>query len=132
MDPTAAKNHPKYKSNISLNWGGVKDNYTFSISDSDAAMLAREVTLLTIEFLLEAMVSGDFPNLELAREFVKSRTDVSFGTKVPHNATARRSVKLGGSNGNTDVQISTDTAEVRDINDSMINNLNDFGYDAMV
>ena len=29
MDPTAAKNHLKYRSNVSPDWEGVKDNYTF-------------------------------------------------------------------------------------------------------
>ena len=115
MDPTAANNHPKYRSNVSLDWEEVKDNYTFSISDSDSAMLAKEVSLPKNEFLFQAMMSGDFPNLEQARESVESRTDVYFGTKVQYNATARCSVKLCDSNANTDVQISTDAAEVRDI-----------------
>ena len=63
MNPTAAQDDPKYKSNISLDWEEVKDEYMFSISEFDAAMLAREVTLPTIEFLLEMMGNGDLPLL---------------------------------------------------------------------
>jgi len=51
--------------------------------------------------------------LEEAKACLSSRSDLSFGTKVPHNATARRSVELHDEDGtiNDDrnyAQISTD------------------------
>ena len=84
----------------------------FSISEFDAAMLAREVTLPTIEFLLEMMGNGNLPLLAHAKESVESRGDISFGTKVPHNVTARHSVKLREPSLDADVQISTDASGI--------------------
>ena len=45
---------------------------------------------------------------------------------MPHNATARRKVKLWEPSSDTNVQISTDAARVLGINNNMINDINDF------
>ena len=89
-------------------------------------MLADEVTLPTIQFVLEAMANGSFPTLETAHRFLDARTYVTFGTKVPHNATARRSVKVTGDEG---VEVTNDNGEVTDIEQSQINNTNIFDED---
>ena len=48
---------------------------------------------------------------------------------VPHNANARQSVKLKESSTDDDIQISTDTGEVTNIDESQINNINDYDDD---
>ena len=49
--------------------------------------------------------------------------------KVPHNATARQSVKLKESSTDDDIKISTDTGEVTNIDEPQINNVNDYDDD---
>ena len=130
LKPEVAYEHPDYKTSFNcLDWDEVKDDYHFCITPADASMLLKEVTLPTIQFVLEAMEDGSFPNLDCARSLIGSRTDISFGTNVPHNATARRSVKLQESSVDGNVQQSTDTGQVTDIDASQINNVNELDDD---
>ena len=41
--------------------------YIFQITAEDAAMLAEEVTMPTIQFVLKVMSNGDLPNLGVVR-----------------------------------------------------------------
>ena len=66
-------------------WEEAKDQHAFQITEDDASMLAQEITLPTNQVVLEAMSDGDFPSLADAKEFLSSRSDLFFGTKVRHN-----------------------------------------------
>lgn len=123
LGPDEAYESTKYKSpDNDLMWFEVSEEYTFEITPKDSAMLAREVTLPTIQFVLESMSEGDFPLQEDAKQFLASRTDLTFGTKVPQNATARRSVKL-------QENISTDTGQVTGIGEEELNNISTYDED---
>ena len=80
----------------------------------------------TIEFVLEAMAAEDFPTLEKVKQFLELLFDLSFGAKVPHNATAKRSVKLQEASDNDQINISTNTGQVTNIDEYRINNINQY------
>ena len=135
LSPTEALEKSTYRNpDNGRDWSSVMSEYEFELTDEDSAMLAREVTLPTIQFVLDAMTDakGGFPTLEEARAFLTARDDISFGTKVPHNATARRSVKLPDEDLTAEaaaVQVSTDAGEVTNIQESQLNNVNDYDED---
>ena len=81
----------KLLDNHRLDWFDVKDDFEFSISEEDSLLLLREVTLPSIEFVLEAMSDGTLPNLDAAKKFLASTQSLS--SKLPNSATARRSVQ---------------------------------------
>jgi hypothetical protein len=87
-------------------------------------MLPEEVTLPITQFVPEAMLDGEFPLLENVKTSIVTRSDLAFGTKVPHNPSTRRSVKLP--NQIDDVQISTDTGRTTGINKSYPNNMSEY------
>ena len=89
-------------------------------------MLAEEVTISTIQFVFEAMENGNLPNLGVVDQFTQSIIDISFGSKLPHNATARRCVTLKEPPSDDDTQISSDTGKVTNIDESQVNNANDY------
>jgi hypothetical protein len=82
---------PKLLNNHRLDWFVVKDDFEFSISEEDSLLLLREVTLPSIEFVLEAMSDGTLPNLDAAKKFLASTQSLS--SKLPNSATACRSVQ---------------------------------------
>eukprot|EP00957_Ditylum_brightwellii_P194456 14809723-Ditylum_brightwellii.AAC.1 len=47
-----------------LDWGEEKELYSFEITDEDTEIMAQEVTLPTIELVLEMISSGNLPSLD--------------------------------------------------------------------
>lgn len=116
-NPVAAYADQNYKpSDDGCDWEDIKDSYVFKITKDDAAMLAEEVTLPTIQFVLERIAAGEFPSLQQSKAFLENRTDISFGSKVPHNATSRRSVQFKDLSDEGGIEMTADSAQV-DLND---------------
>jgi hypothetical protein len=61
MNPVDTCNDHRVKSGASLDWGEAKEDYSFHITETDAAMLAREMASPTIKFVLKVLANGDFP-----------------------------------------------------------------------
>jgi len=108
--------------------------FEFCISNKDSDVLAKEVTMPTIQFVLEVMANnedGGFPTYANTKSFLSSRDNSGFGTAVPHNATARRSIKLQHSSSIDNVQISTNTGAVSNIDKSELNDVGELDEDCL-
>ena len=83
-------------------------------------MMAREVTLPSIELVLEMMASDSLPSLDKIKEFIARPGQVCLDAHIPHSASDRRSVNFSDKN----VEVSTDigltaglsTEELDDVN----------------
>ena len=95
------------------------DDYRFHISEADARMLAREVTLPSIEFVLQCMTDGTLPTLDEAKEFITTSGNFVFETEIPHGATSRR--KVNGED--------ADLAETVELEESAVGNVNELDED---
>ena len=69
--------------------------YQFEITKDDALLLAKEVTLPSIEYVLYAMKEGLLPTLQQAREYLDREDNTILDTDIPRSATARRRVPEG-------------------------------------
>ena len=87
-------------------------------------MMAREVTLPSIELVLEMMASDSLPSLDKIKEFIARPGQVCLDAHIPHSASDRRSVNFSDKN----VEVSTDiglTAGLSTEELDGVNNLDD-------
>ena len=101
-------------------WHKESGDFHFNITDGDGAMMAREVTLPSIELVLEMMASDSLPSLDKIKECIARPGQVCLDAHIPHSASDRRSVNFSDKN----VEVSTDigltaglsTEELDDVN----------------
>ena len=130
-----AEAYKKCKSRETRNWEVVKyitdrmdpDFFEFEITKEDAQMLASEVTLPSIEFVLQAIVDKVLPSISEAKEFLDDTTDVTIDdASIPRAAVNRRSLLLECDSRGGDM--TADVAQL-ELEESQVDTINDLDED---
>jgi hypothetical protein len=94
-DPRKKDNIEQAKSEcvswLEEDWDDLKKDYTFKIEKEDAALLAKEVTIPMIQFVLEAYKENVLPSYEQSRR-VMDGEEVTLTTTVSHSVSGKRSM----------------------------------------
>lgn len=106
-----------------FDWDEVKEDYKFSITKEDALLLAAEVTLPSIQYVLDLMKDGSLPSLESARTYVEGEGNTTINTKIPHSAIARRTVAEAADDVIAQIDLDEDqVGSVNDLDDDYLDN----------
>lgn len=100
------------------------EDYFFQVSKEDAATMGENVTLPTIQLVLDLIQAGLLPTPTEAKDF-RDNPDRTAPMKaeISHNATARRSVKIPLQT-NEDIEVSTDIAVTEGISAENVGDIN--------
>ena len=108
----------QYYSNAGKDWPDVKDKSQFWITLEDSELMAYEVTLPSIELVIELIANGSLPSVNKAKEHIRHPCQVLFDLFFAHNVSVRHSVKL-------DTYVSHDVGVVEVISEEEVVNIND-------